>query len=62
MKRIAELISIENNRPVSKSTDAEFWYQFQNSVLLALKQAGTLTEMQYRCAEEKISNKRRSFT
>lgn len=58
MKRSAKLARIENNCPVTKK-DREFLYCFQNSVLLALKQEGVLTETQYRRAEDKLNRQRR---
>lgn len=61
MKRKAKLVRIENDRPITKDTDSEFFYSYQNSVLLALKQAGTLSEMQYRYVEEKLREQRRAL-
>ena len=48
------LQSIENDHRITRKTDSEFLYEFQNAVLLALLEDGTLTEMQYRYAEEKL--------
>ena len=48
------LKAIENDRRITRKTDAEFLYAFQKAVLLALLEDGTLTEMQYRFAEEKL--------
>ena len=48
------LKAIENDRRITRKTDAEFLYAFQKAVLLALLEDGTLTEMQYRYAEEKL--------
>ena len=45
---------IENNHRITRKTDSEFLYEFQKAVLLALLEDGTLTEMQYRYAEEKL--------
>ena len=48
------LQSIENDHSITCKTDPEFLYAFQKAVLLALLEDGTLTEMQYRYAEEKL--------
>ena len=48
------LLSIENDHSITRKTDPEFLYVFQKAVLLALLEDGTLTEMQYRYAEEKL--------
>ena len=48
------LKSIENDHKITRKTDSEFLYAFQKAVLLALLEDGTLTEMQYRYAEEKL--------
>ena len=49
------LQSIENDDySITRKTDPEFLYAFQKAVLLALLENGTLTEMQYRYAEEKL--------
>ena len=48
------LKAIENDRRITRKTDAEFLYAFQKAVLLALLEDGTLTEMQYRYAEQKL--------
>ena len=48
------LKAIENDHKINRKTDSEFLYAFQKAVLLALLEDGTLTEMQYRYAEEKL--------
>ena len=48
------LKAIENDHSITRKTDPEFLYEFQKAVLLALLEDGTLTEMQYRYAEEKL--------
>ena len=53
------LKAIENDHSITRKTDPEFLYEFQKAVLLALLEDGTLTEMQYRYAEEKL--RRQSF-
>lgn len=51
---VVTLKDIENNHRITRKTDSEFLYEFQKAVLLALLEDGTLTEMQYRYAEEKL--------
>ena len=48
------LKAIENNHSITRKTDPEFLYEFQKAALLALLEDGTLTEMQYRFAKEKL--------
>lgn len=48
------LQSIENDHEITWKTDSEFLYELQKAVLLALLESGTLTEMQYRYAEENL--------
>lgn len=48
------LKAIENDHKINRKTDSEFLYAFQKAVLLALLEDGTLTEMQYRYAAEKL--------
>ena len=48
------LKAIENDHRITRKTDSEFLYEFQKAVLLALLEDGTLTEMQYRYAEQKL--------
>lgn len=45
---------IENDHSITPKTDAAFLYEFQKAVLLALLEDGTLTELQYRSAEEAL--------
>lgn len=53
MDRIT-LQTIENDHEITRMTEPEFLYEFQKAVLLALVECGTLTEIQYRCAKEKL--------
>ena len=55
----AVLRYVENDRRITEEQDAKFLYLLQNAVLLALKEAGRLNEMQYRYAEEKLKTQRR---
>lgn len=61
MYTTAKLIKVENNRPISGQDDTEFFYELQRSVLLSLKESGTLTQMQYRNAEEVLNEQRRAI-
>lgn len=58
-KHFAKLQRIENDRRITKETDYEFLYQLQNALLLALKEQGRLSQMQYRHAEERLQAQRR---
>lgn len=58
-KQFAKLQRIENDRRITKETDYEFLYQLQNALLLALKERGRLSQMQYRHAEERLQAQRR---
>lgn len=58
-KQYAALQRIENDRKISRETDREFLYNLENALLLALLEDGTLTQMQYRQAEEKLKRQRR---
>lgn len=48
------LIGIRGDRGITKETDPEFWFQCQRAILLGLKEAGALSEAQYRLAEEQL--------
>ena len=54
MNTCAKLTHILNDRKITPKQDALFLYEFQQSVLLALKECGTLTETQFRYAAEKL--------
>lgn len=58
-KQFSKLQWIENDRRITKETDYEFLYQLQNALLLALKEQGRLSQMQYRHAEERLQAQRR---
>lgn len=45
---------IENNQNISKTSNAEFLYEYQKALLLSLVESCRLTETQYRIAEEKL--------
>lgn len=59
MREAARLIQIRNKKAVTKDTDPEFFFSFQRSLLLALKEQDILDETQYRYAEEKLQDQRR---
>ena len=58
MQDRAVLRSVGNDRRITKEQDYEFLYEYQRAILLALKEAGQLTEMQYRYAEGKLKDQR----
>ena len=58
-KRFAVLQRIDNDRKITRETDHEFLFNLENALLLALLEDGTLTQMQYRQASEKLKRLRR---
>ena len=59
-KQYAALQRIENDHKITRETDREFLYDLENALLLALLEDGTLTQMQYRQASEKLKRQRRN--
>lgn len=51
MKTTFKLIRVEDDHSITKSSDNDFMLLVQRAVLLGLKDAGALNEMQYRQAE-----------
>lgn len=60
MNPCAKLTHILNDRKITPKQDALFLYEFQLSILLTLKECGTLTETQFRYAAEKLKEQSRS--
>ena len=58
-KKCAVLRSIENDRKITREENREFIYNLENALLLALLEDGTLTQMQYRQAADKLKRQRR---
>ena len=50
---------IENNEAITNETHYEFLFHLEHALLLALREHGTLTAMQYRRAEERLTQQRR---
>lgn len=61
MEDKAVLQTIENNREINLDSDSEFLFEYQKAMLLALKELGTLDEMQYRYAEGTLKEQLRTF-
>ena len=61
MEDVAVLQTIENNREIIWDSDSEFLFEYQKAMLLALKELGTLDEMQYRYAESILKEQRRQY-
>lgn len=57
----AKLFEITGDRVITPVTDPEFYYTLQVGVLLTLKEDGSLTEMQYRHAEETLKEQKREI-
>ena len=54
MRTCAKLTGISNDRKITIQQDARFLCEFQQSVLLNLKECNILTETQFRYAAEKL--------
>ena len=54
MNTCAKLTQILNDCKITPKQDAQFLYEFQQSVLLAIKESGALTESQFRYAAGKL--------
>ena len=61
MEDQAILQKIEYDHKIVRESDSEFLFEYQRAVLLALKEIGTLNEMQYRYAENGLKNQYRTF-
>ena len=61
MEAAAVLQTIENDREILWDSDSEFLFEYQKAMLLALKELGTLDEMQYRYAEAALKEQLRTF-
>ena len=61
-KRFAVLTKIENDHKITAETDFQFIYHLQHVLLLALKERGTISTMQYRQADELLRKQRTEFT
>ena len=57
-KKYSTLQRIEHERIITHDTDYIFLYHLQSSLLLALRECGTLNAIQYRYAEEKLRQQR----
>ena len=60
MKKKLELIRIENHRKVTPETDADFFRALQIGTLLELKERGTLSDIQFRAAEQRLRREMQS--
>lgn len=61
MEKKATLLGIDNDHKITKETDHEFLYELQKALLLALKERGTLNEMQYRIAHQKLKTQHQAY-
>ena len=61
-KKYASLERIENDRQITRETDGPFLHRLQSGLLLALKEQGQLSEMQYRRAQERLDRQYREWT
>ena len=61
MYTTVKLARVEDDRPLTRDSDIDFFFELQRGVLLSLKDMGKLTEMQYRNAEEALKEQRRAI-
>ena len=61
MYTTTKFVRVNNTRTITKQTDSEFYFEFQQGVLLALKEQGTLTEMQFKYAQDALKEQRRAM-
>ena len=57
-KRFAVLTKIENDHKITAETDLQFLYHVQHALLLALREKGTISTVQYRRADELLRKQR----
>ena len=57
-KRFAVLTKIEDDHKITAETDFQFIYHVQHALLLALRERGTISTVQYRRADELLRKKR----
>ena len=50
LPKYEHLQKIDNSRNISEATDSAFWKRMQHSLLLALKEQGRLSGLQYQYA------------
>lgn len=61
MKTTFDWIETQNDHRITSSTDSEFILLIQHAALLGLKDSGSLNEMQFRQAEERLMQKHREY-
>lgn len=62
VKKYAALQRVDNDHPITKDANSAFIYHLQHSLLLALKERGRLSEMQYRHAAKRLTQQLRDQT
>lgn len=61
MYTTTKFVRVENDRTITRQTDSEFYFAFQRGVLLSLKEIGTLSELQFKHAEDALAQQRRAI-
>ena len=56
-----KLIESDNQQQISKQSESDFYILIQRAVLLGLKEAGRLNEMQHRQAEATLLEQHRAY-
>lgn len=57
-RAFAQLVRIDQDREIRKDTDYEAYYHIEHGLLLALRDSGTLSDIQFRFAEEALKQQR----
>lgn len=61
MYTTTKFVRVDNTRAITRGTDPEFYFELQRGVLLSLKEQGTLTEMQFKYAEDALRKQHREI-
>ena len=56
--KLSKLINIRGDREIRRDGDYDCWYSLEYGLLLALRESGTLSAMQFRLAEEALQEQR----
>ena len=57
--RFSELSGIDHAEPISEEANYEFFFNLEKTLLLALKERGTLNISQWHYAQEELNSRRR---
>mgnify|MGYP007055727630 CR=1 FL=1 len=57
----SHLERLENDREITRKTDGEFLYAYQQGLLLSLLASGKLTQAQFCCADNALKQQRATY-